>query len=724
MYRSFAIALLAFALADVLPQTSQVASAEVSRTGHCTSREIEPLLLRANPDERNLFYVKLLNPQISPSGPASRLSASDPALIWELHDMLADGSNLPLVKRQEIYARLFPGQDWRSGPKLYRLRHNQTGKWLVYKLSTGLQLSSEATPCDGWLLPSLFAFDPAEGTSRSYSDSGYPLKKVSLPSLCEGKLPPKICHLRFGGSANDPGGLGVWESNHSQETRSRLPLSAFNFELLYLDRNAIRFRAYQDAPPAGNSSSGGGANSGSEVSGAAQGANYVSGQGWVWSGLPSTDWNYLSRASIANLGSGIVLAPDCATDPWGNSGCHFVGTYSSPRARNIPYVQPLGRSNTPRLGSAFMFPAFEASTLFNNPVTQGPMTPSIWSIKISHARVQRLANSELDLSFAWTIDGFNQSRLLDARRVTGVEIPAYPYEGHGQFVLWMPVKASNSSQSPDLNAGALCSFGGVEAVKRRVRRYDGKMVDEPNGSYQIRVNTNRPLCDGGGSESVRTSEGTFRQSVINTGDFPSPIDAFVVQNGSILAWIRCPKPSGGAMQSCEWSYPSIYQRVDQEGQYMPYIYSAKTSSSSNWFTTYVRPAARRQWSLVSNGVYPSYTENKRNTQASTGNSPQLTISRQLRLQYARACVSLRGRVEEKPVGSSWPSKSADLLFLKDCLAGGGAGSYPSVLNLNLPDGSCPVGAILSRDLRVALALTISKHEGRPYPGNVNLCAPG
>lgn len=434
---------------------------------------------------------------------------------------------------------------------------------------------------------------------------------------------------------------------------------------------------------------------------------------WSWPQAPANVDQSLNRSSYVELaGWGAAEGPECTTpDIWYGPIKDQCTVNSSVQIDsslgNWNYRLPLRNMNGQRYGYNFMLPQFQAATDFDNPKYPGRRfgVPA-WSIQVTKATIKRKEGQELKMDIRWSIDGYNGLR--DTFRDG-------PNQALNQatFELWAPARLTNSG-GHYLNAAFLCSTDGSTRVSP--------------GVYKQIVDTDNSYCDSGGPAAVMISEGegNFSEAVINIGDFKrassGEIIAFITQSNLILAWIRCPAPSN-TETTCRWSYPSIYKNVNTRGSWMPYqawSLGRTGTAQDDWLGRYVLPEEQRHWSLVNIlKAIPSYSGTNA---ANSDGTYQSTIGGQLIYQYIYSCMKMAQGLAATDPRSNWPTKTADLNYLRGCLqkpynigslSTPISAKLPSPSNLRLKNtaGWSTVCDIIRTDDRRTIAEAIERHGG-------------
>ena len=434
----------------------------------------------------------------------------------------------------------------------------------------------------------------------------------------------------------------------------------------------------------------------------------------------TTPEGWLNRASIVSLpkasaneadpscGSAMWLYPSCTTslsNPLDGLGDWHV-RFPFPNFERLTGTSAGGGQGYKRsLGLQMMAYPNSRATTYNNPKANAPFAFSGISAEITLAKIKKEEGQELKMGVQWTIDGWNSLRW-------GETVPA---PNPSDTYLWVPVRAGNSNSGPpNANAGEICA-------DRRTSGRSGR-------NYSQYIDTDWGECDvmGGAHAGYFTDEGGVISSSVNIGDFPDPIKAFLIVKNSVVALIKCPRPTSSSYVSCEWSYPSIYANLESKGYWMPWKLLPGVGGV-NWYRNN-ELLWTKQWDQVRRNSMPSYSNSRLTTTWGSGGSQwwyQLTIARQAQHAYKSGCRQLAGLASQAPVSGDWPNKRGSLNFLKGCLVGPHSPSesssptfsrFPSPANLRFfptTSASATPQAIcnsLSTDDRRLVAEAIERHE--------------
>lgn len=348
----------------------------------------------------------------------------------------------------------------------------------------------------------------------------------------------------------------------------------------------------------------------------------------------------------------------------------------------------------------------QPATTYNNPKTNAQFVFSGISAEITLAKIKKEEGEELKMGVQWTIDGWNSLRW-------GETVPA---PNPSDTYLWVPVRAGNSdSGPPNANAGEICADGGTSRSGRNYSQY---------------IDTDWGVCDfySAAHAGYSTDEGGFLLSAVNIGDFPDPIKAFLIVKNSVVALIKCPRPTSSSYVSCEWSYPSIYANLEGKGYWMPWKLVPGAGRAADWYSRNNEMLWNLQWEQVRRNSKPSYSNSRLTTTWGSGGSQwwyQLTIARQAQAAYSGGCRQMARFASQAPVSGDWPYKRVSLNFLKGCLVGPHSPSesssptfsrFPSPANLRFfptTSASARPQAIcnhLTTDDRRLVAEAIERHE--------------
>jgi len=212
------------------------------------------------------------------------------------------------------------------------------------------------------------------------------------------------------------------------------------------------------------------------------------------------------------------------------------------------------RGYTPGTGSCVRNPLTCSSGAWANPSVIFPAFASdrlggrfldsqLRSVRIFSADIRPKTGNEMRVAVRLVFDGYSKKGTAPLRRTT---------------TFWAP------SKTYKYNLGEQC-----EDSRYKASGMSGFFNRNPWGwERHFAFDTDRSkMCDdytrfGLTSKIYAGRDGTANEEIIiNTGDFPNPVEITVLSNGYAVAYVRC---SLGT-RTCQWTYPSIWSKGTADG---------------------------------------------------------------------------------------------------------------------------------------------------------------
>jgi len=190
---------------------------------------------------------------------------------------------------------------------------------------------------------------------------------------------------------------------------------------------------------------------------------------------------------------------------------------------------PLTCSSNDSANPKSIFPAFAADRLGGK-----FLNSKFRSVRVFSADIRKKSGGEMRVAVRLYFDGFSKKTTPPLRRTT---------------VFWAPDKTYTTNlgfqcESDNYRASGLSGF--VNA--------DGPWGLERHFSFDTDKATR---CD----DWFTLTGASDQHNIINTGDFPDPVEVTVLSNNYAVAYVRCYLTT----QTCQWTYPSIWSKGTSSG---------------------------------------------------------------------------------------------------------------------------------------------------------------
>ena len=179
------------------------------------------------------------------------------------------------------------------------------------------------------------------------------------------------------------------------------------------------------------------------------------------------------------------------------------------------------------------------------------------SVRVQNAAINvKTGGKEMNLSVKIAFDGESLGRKAPLRRTT---------------LLWAPDKKYRRNLAMQCEKGAYPATGNKAFRRNNVWGL----------TREFRFDTDREACD---KTIMARAFGKFagedymEDQVINTGDFPNPVEMVVMSGNRAAAYVRCSRST----KKCDWTYPSLWERDQaKNSRQVQQVKTAKKYAANN-----------------------------------------------------------------------------------------------------------------------------------------------